>query len=443
MVYVKLQQFGNSWRPFALTALLFTFLAACATPQPGSKPHFKIGKPYQVDGRWYYPKEDPNYDRRGLASWYGDAFQGGPTANGEVFDKRRLSAAHKTLPLPSIVRVDNLENGRSITVRVNDRGPFVDDRIIDLSEAAARALGFENKGLARVRVRYLRPAELMAKAPRPGDKKGRKRMARREGEPHRGGLNQTRSYQSQSQSNSAPSQPNFQGSGDPIADLIQRNPGNSIVGMNGPSAQDAYQASVAAQPAALQLTSVHINSEGAYFKEPSVDLAPTIKPDLQTVTASTPMATQPAEMVAADTAAVESAAADRVAAEARQAYVAALAAGYNKVSVGAADKPSNNAVKVSYTPPGEISSDENIASEALMVHWLVVEDFRDFAEVDAAAKAFVGYGPMKIEPVEKNGELRHRLVIGPYHDLTSAEAWRKAAADAGYEQVFITSRLSQ
>jgi len=150
--------------------------AACATPKQAASPnpHYKIGSPYKIQGRWYYPKEDPLYDKVGLASWYGSQFQGKPTANGEIFDKARLSAAHKTLPLPSIVEVENLENGRSAVLRVNDRGPFVDDRIIDLSQAAARALGFENNGLAKVRVRYVGRADLMASAAKPGRKERKK-----------------------------------------------------------------------------------------------------------------------------------------------------------------------------------------------------------------------------------------------------------------------------
>ncbi|MEQ8935726.1 MAG: septal ring lytic transglycosylase RlpA family protein, partial [Amphiplicatus sp.] len=159
---------------FVAFALATLGLAACATP--GARPdgaanaHYKIGKPYQVNGRWYHPHEQPDYDAVGVASWYGDEFHGRPTANGERFDKNRLSAAHTTLPLPSVVEVENLENGRRVMVRVNDRGPFVGDRMIDLSHAAARALGFDQKGLAKVRVRYLGRAELAALAPRPGEK---------------------------------------------------------------------------------------------------------------------------------------------------------------------------------------------------------------------------------------------------------------------------------
>jgi rare lipoprotein A len=144
-------------------------LAACATVEPqyttATPRHaktgaYKVGAPYQVAGVWYVPKEQPNYDERGTASWYGDEFNLKPTANGEIFDKTFPSAAHTTLPLPSMVEVTNLDNGRKLVVRVNDRGPFVGGRIIDLSHEAARELGYDKQGLAHVRVRYLGPAPL-------------------------------------------------------------------------------------------------------------------------------------------------------------------------------------------------------------------------------------------------------------------------------------------
>jgi rare lipoprotein A len=158
----------------ALVTLAGASLAACATVQPkyatrggsASGPAstapggYKVGQPYQVAGIWYVPKEQPNYDEIGTASWYGDAFQMKATANGEIFDMNQLSAAHTTLPLPSIVEVTNLDNGKKLRVRVNDRGPFVDNRIIDLSRAAAQELGYDRKGLARVRVKYIGPAPL-------------------------------------------------------------------------------------------------------------------------------------------------------------------------------------------------------------------------------------------------------------------------------------------
>jgi len=127
----------------------------------------KTGRPYRVAGRTYYPLASAaGYDRTGIASWYGRKFHGRKTANGERYDMYALSAAHKTLPLPTLVRVTNLENGRQVIVRVNDRGPYVKNRLIDLSYAAARQLGFASKGTARVRVQALergRPTALMAR----------------------------------------------------------------------------------------------------------------------------------------------------------------------------------------------------------------------------------------------------------------------------------------
>lgn len=138
-------------------------LAACtATRGPIATPHpvYKIGEPYQIDGVWYYPAEDWTYNETGIASWYGEPFHGRYTANGEVFDANALTAAHRTLPMPSVVQVTNLENGRSIEVRVNDRGPFARGRIIDLSRRSAQLLGFEAQGTAKVRVKILVPESI-------------------------------------------------------------------------------------------------------------------------------------------------------------------------------------------------------------------------------------------------------------------------------------------
>ena len=121
------------------------------------------GKPYRVKGKWYVPKEDKRYDKVGLASWYGSAFHGRLTANGEIYDQYHLSAAHPTFPLPSYARVTNLENGDSVIVRVNDRGPYHPGRIIDLSNKAAEMLEVQNKGTAKVRVQYVGRARMDGK----------------------------------------------------------------------------------------------------------------------------------------------------------------------------------------------------------------------------------------------------------------------------------------
>ena len=144
-------------------------------PQEGT---FKVGEPYDIDGITYRPAVDEDYDEIGIASWYGPKFHGKRTANGEFFDMNEVSAAHQTLPMPSMVRITNLGNGRSLAVRVNDRGPFVRGRIIDLSRRGAQLLGFRYKGTTRVRVQFMpeesrRAAAIARVTPRPATMAGR------------------------------------------------------------------------------------------------------------------------------------------------------------------------------------------------------------------------------------------------------------------------------
>lgn len=175
------RQFWRGLRAIGMMALATLVLAACATPKPrleigrsvassprgpmvspSGKPLRGTEKPYQIKGVWYYPKADTDYDVKGVGSWYGEQFHNRRTANGEIFDMDLPSAAHKTLPLPSLVEVTNLDNGRKMVLRVNDRGPFIGDRVIDLSRAAADQLGYRRQGVARVRVRYVGPASKTA-----------------------------------------------------------------------------------------------------------------------------------------------------------------------------------------------------------------------------------------------------------------------------------------
>jgi len=158
------------WMPVFAAAVAAAAMAGCAETsfiaqtaktigvgdeRPRPEATYKVGKPYQITGVWYYPAVDYDYVETGIASWYGPKFHGRPTANGEVFDMNGLSAAHRTLPLPSMVRVTNLENGRSMKLRVNDRGPFAHGRIIDISRRGAQLLGFHKKGTARVQVEII------------------------------------------------------------------------------------------------------------------------------------------------------------------------------------------------------------------------------------------------------------------------------------------------
>jgi peptidoglycan lytic transglycosylase len=163
--------------------ILAFLLSACGStsgPQVGGerhrvgyqagRPSYKIGPPYRINGVWYYPKVDYGYEEDGTASWYGPGFDRKVTANGEIYDMNQLTAAHKTLPLPSVVEVTNRQNGRSLQLRVNDRGPYVGDRVIDVSRRAAQLLGFEGAGTAPVRVRILRePSIQVAQAAMRGE----------------------------------------------------------------------------------------------------------------------------------------------------------------------------------------------------------------------------------------------------------------------------------
>jgi rare lipoprotein A len=164
---------GKGFRRAALLATVGFALGGCGgIPFVGGGGHqaltphptYKVGAPYTVKGVTYHPRVDYDYDETGMASWYGQAFQGQYTANGEIFDLNELTAAHTTLPLPTIVEVVNLQNNRALRIRVNDRGPFVKGRIIDLSRRAAQLLGVEGPGTAPVRVRVLKDESLRAAA---------------------------------------------------------------------------------------------------------------------------------------------------------------------------------------------------------------------------------------------------------------------------------------
>src|ERR1700716_2698744 len=173
----------------ALLVALGFVLSACASsgPETGGghhgagyhrgQPSYKVGSAYQINGKWYRPRVDYGYDETGLASWYGEAFDGRATANGEIFNLNELSAAHKTLPLPSVVEVSNLRNGRSLRLRVNDRGPYVDARIIDVSRRAAQLLGFEMAGTTPVRVRILKVESIEVAQAEMRDQTGRIQLA--------------------------------------------------------------------------------------------------------------------------------------------------------------------------------------------------------------------------------------------------------------------------
>jgi rare lipoprotein A len=159
----KHSKWANGLDPFAGTGSPY-YNGRGAIPFAGGR--YQVGKPYVVAGRTFTPHEQPGYDKKGLASWYGEAFHRRMTSNGEYFDMATLTAAHATLPLPSYAKVTNLENGKTVVVRINDRGPFVDTRVLDVSKAAADALGYRKQGTAHVRVQLIGPAPLKDKGGR-------------------------------------------------------------------------------------------------------------------------------------------------------------------------------------------------------------------------------------------------------------------------------------
>jgi rare lipoprotein A len=160
---VSARSFSRGLRAACLFAAAMLLSACVSAPRLSplrdtERPIPGTMRPYQVGGHWYYPTQQPHYNEVGLASWYGDGYGCRTTADGEALDPHALAGAHKTLPLPSIVEVTNLETGKKIRVRLNDRGPFVAGRIIDLTHAAADRLGIYGQGVAKVRVKYIGPA---------------------------------------------------------------------------------------------------------------------------------------------------------------------------------------------------------------------------------------------------------------------------------------------
>jgi rare lipoprotein A len=162
------------WQRLVLAVFGLAVLVGCQSQGHVAKAtSVKIGKPYQINGEWYFPRMVDRYREIGVASWYGLPFHGRQTANGEIYDMHGMTAAHPTLPLPSLARVTNLENGRSIKVRINDRGPFAKKRIIDLSRRAAWELGFKEQGTAEVEVVYLGLADGLSPPRRPERRRAR------------------------------------------------------------------------------------------------------------------------------------------------------------------------------------------------------------------------------------------------------------------------------
>lgn len=222
-------------------------------PDTQSKGSYKIGSPYLIGGQEYYPQESFSYSETGIASWYGPGFHGKKTANGELFDSSELTAAHRTLQMPSLVRVTNLDNGRAVVVRVNDRGPYSKGRIIDVSKKASELLGFKNNGTAKVRVEVL-PAE-----------------SRRIAADAKAGID-TRGYEVALNGNPPPTKP-----GQPVtlyptptAVSVQTTTSDDTMG----AAKIASVEAVQLPPSRLQPVEGHISPDGRFLPDPVVTKQP-------------------------------------------------------------------------------------------------------------------------------------------------------------------------
>jgi rare lipoprotein A len=242
---------------------LVTNSSKMVTEDQNGIPPYKLGKPYQIEGAWYYPKVDYDYSETGIASWYGPDFHGKSTANGEIFDQNALTAAHKTLPMPTIVRVTNLENGRSIEVRINDRGPFKNNRIIDLTRRGAQLLGFEGQGTARVKVQVMKEDSILL-----ANKVGGAQLAYAgEPEPLAGGPKPTAAPAGTVVTQKLPA---GQSAPAPTTSTVQPTTSNSVVGLPKPSAAQAaasipsLNGSVSYQP--VKPTNIFIQA-GAFLQQ--------------------------------------------------------------------------------------------------------------------------------------------------------------------------------
>ncbi len=265
---------------------------------------YKVGKPYQVGGDWYYPSEDFSKSETGVASWYGPTFHGKRTANGEVYDQNELTAAHRTLQMPSLVRVTNLENGRSIVVRINDRGPFKKGRVIDVSKRAAELLGFIGQGTARVRLEVLeKESRKIATAAQRGMDTSRITLAELNNLPDSAGAAQTKpvamiaqndvprlqqaSFDSNSLRGNMPAGRFVSAEQDPMLPESLRTPTITVEELNradarattfspveGSRRKIAGTADPAATPPGQQAFSGHVDNKGRFMPDPVVQVEP-------------------------------------------------------------------------------------------------------------------------------------------------------------------------
>jgi rare lipoprotein A len=347
-----------------------TPLAASGTPEPLTARKVApvavapfAGPPYQVAGRWYVPAHEPNYNEVGTASWYGPTFHGKRTANGEIYDQHELTAAHRTLQMPSLVRVTNLENGRSIVVRINDRGPFKRGRVIDVSKRAAELLGFINQGTARVRLEVL-------------EKESRKIAAAA-----RGGMDTSRIT---------------------LADL-NRLPDSPVTASAAPVMQDIPRL----QQASLDTGSLAAGAPGPRFVTASGD--PMLPESLRTPTITVEEINRTA-----------GAATTYTPSDATRRNIAHATAPQPEFSGHVDDK-------------GRFMPDAVVQTEPVVPTGLFIQagSFSVRENADRMSRDMAGIAPAHIETVTVNGRQFFRVKLGPFADLTEADAALARMASAG------------
>jgi rare lipoprotein A len=335
-------------------------------PFPGeqvSNGTYKVGKPYKVGDDWYYPSEDFSKTETGIASWYGPTFHGKRTANGEIYDQHELTAAHRTLQMPSLVRVTNLENGRSIVVRINDRGPFKRGRVIDVSKRAAELLGFINQGTARVRLEVL-------------EKESRKIAAAA-----RGGMDTSRIT---------------------LADL-NRLPDSPVTASAAPVMQDIPRL----QQASLDTGSLAAGAPGPRFVTASGD--PMLPESLRTPTITVEEINRTA-----------GAATTYTPSDATRRNIAHATAPQPEFSGHVDDK-------------GRFMPDAVVQTEPVVPTGLFIQagSFSVRENADRMSRDMAGIAPAHIETVTVNGRQFFRVKLGPFADLTEADAALARMASAG------------
>ena len=351
-----------------------------STVRPPSNPGAHgTNAPYQVGGIWYVPHEQPHYDETGIASWYGDAFNMKATADGEIFDMNQFSAAHTTLPLPSMVEVTNLDNGRKLTVRVNDRGPFVGGRLIDLSHAAAAELGYDRAGVAHVRVRYVGPAPLAG--PDAGV-----RYAKASAPPAYASPIRAASYSGGSLSIARPADEEIFGEATTPAVAIAPTP---LV----PRPEPVSVSSLTPLPPAVRSTSAEV-----------------------VATARPPAASAPVNRISRDPY-ISDVVARRVQPVGQRASLEAMS---GQTLAVAAPRAASLPVAVSApTPPGKAYSIQAAA-------------FSDQSNARRAAAQLASAGTVKVEPFERSGVTMYRVYLAGVSDEAEAQAVRDKVAAIGF-----------